>query len=364
MGITSLTTCAVGVITAAALITGCSNGNSPASGLGVAASGLLNSSHSRRLVGRYGESRGEMFIGVEWNGEKVRHDTRKSWISPDAAFAPRLYFASDSVTDDVYIYTMPEMQQKGRITGFNEPQGECSDTHGNVYIANTEDYDVLEYSRTGILLNAYVDDYGYPVGCAVDPATGDLAVTNIFGFSGAGQVLVFSSTSSSPTVLTNPIGYYYYYAGYGPKSELWVTGRDPRGFYLLSACGTSSCSTLTLSGGTIYFPGAVQWDNARSQWVVFDQLCNDTTAACSYPVNGTTLGTPTNYSNYSDGGVCDLIQAVVAANGKKYVAGGDYEYCGAASNSFNRWGYAGGGTPTNYATDDASAPTGAAISTK
>ncbi len=365
MKITRSAAYAVGVLAAAALLAACSSSGSSTGALGLAPAAVPDSSHGVNPM-HHGHGIADTFIGVKWNGMKVHRDTRKSWVSPDAALAPRLYFASDSGTYDVYIYTMPDMALKGTLTGFSEPQGECSDTHGNIYIANTGGFQVLEYSRTGTLLNTYTDSYGYPVGCAVDPATGNLAVANLFGNSGAGQVLVFSSPSSSPTVLTNPSGYFYYFLGYGPGSDLWVSGRNPSGFYQLSVCGVSSCSTLNLTGGTIYFPGAVQWDNARGQWVVFDQLCNDTTEACSYPVNGTALGTPTTYSNYNEGSVCDLIQGVIAAKGKKYVAGGDYEYCGTASSSFNRWGYTGGGTPTNHVIPDNSytLPTGAAISTK
>jgi|SRR5580700_172024 hypothetical protein len=365
MNITRSATYAIGVLTAAALIAGCSSGSgSSTSALGLAP-GSANSSHVAIPMKHHGHGIADTFIGVKWTGH-VHSDTHKSWVSPDAALAPRLYFASNDGTNDVYIYTMPGMQLKGTLTGFSEPQGMCNDTHGNIYIANTSDFNVLEYSRTGTLLNTYPDAYGYPVGCAVDPATGNLAVFDIFGLSGAGQVLVFSSPSGSPTVLTNPSGYFYYFGGYGPGSDLWVAGRDPSGTYQLSVCGSSSCSTLALTGGTIYFPGAVQWDGSRSEWVVFDQLCNDTTEACSYPVSGTTLGTPTVYSNYSGGNVCDLIQGTIAAHGMKYVAGGDYEYCGAASSSYNRWGYTGGGTPTNYTTPDSAyaLPVGAAISTK
>ena len=46
-------------------------------------------------------------------------------------------------------------------------------------------------------MQTYPDQYGYPIGCAVDPASGNLAVTNAFGFSGAGQVLIFAGLGAA-----------------------------------------------------------------------------------------------------------------------------------------------------------------------
>ncbi len=353
---------ALGVLAAAALLAGCSSSGGSQSGFAPGAGAGASGNHvSVPQVRHHGLA--DTYVSVK--PAQVHPDHHKSWVSPDAKLAPRLYFASDSGTDDVYIFTMPGMALKGTLTGFSEPQGECADTKGNIYIANTGTEQVLEYSRTGTLLNTYSDSYGYPVGCAINPMNGDLAVADIFGFSGAGQVLVYSSPSSSPTVLSNPNQYYYYFDGYDKSGDLWVSGKDESGSYMVSDCGASSCSTVSLSGGTIYFPGAVQWDGTSGNWVLFDQLCNDSEAACSYPVSASgVLGSPTIYENYNGTSACDIVQGVIAANMHKYVAGGDYEYCGNASTSVNRWAYPAGGKPTNYSTSSISEPIGAAISTK
>lgn len=349
---------ALGVLAAAALLAGCSSSGSPSSsGFAPGASTHVGAP----MASHHGLA--DTNLAVKPIGQ-VHPDHHKSWVSPDVKGLPRLYFASDSGTNDVYIFSMPSMKLKGTLTGFSEPQGECS-YKGNIFIANTGGDQVLEYSRTGTLLNTYSDSYGYPVGCAVNPMNGNLAVTDIFGFSGAGQVLVFTSPSSTPTVLSNPNQYYYYFAGYDKSGDLWVSGKDASGTYMVSDCGASSCSTVSLSGGTIYFPGAVQWDGVRGNWVLFDQECGGATAACSYPVSSSgVLGTATDYDNYNGTAACDIVQGVIAANGKKYVAGGDYEYCGNASTSASRWAYPGGGTPTNYTTSNVSEPIGAAISTQ
>jgi hypothetical protein len=270
---------------------------------------------------------------------------------------------------------MPLMTQAGKITGFVNPEGECSDRNGNIYIADEGAENVYKYSRQGSLISVYNDSaYGLPWSCAVDPSTGNVAVTNVFSPGGGmGNVAIFSSPSSTPTILQNPGQFVYTFAGYDPSGNLWVDGLDSTlSNFILSYCGASSCSTIPISNGTIYGPGAVQWDRVRSTWVVFDADCNNVQSACSYPVNIVSssgeLGTATYYLNDKGTDIaCDIPQGVVAADhGNRYAAGGDEETaCGGGPNVFARWAYPGGGLPTNHTIfNDFTTPSGAAISNK
>jgi hypothetical protein len=296
----------------------------------------------------------------------IHPNHRKSWVSPDARRAPRLLFVSDSGTNAVYIFSLPSMMLKGTLTGFREPQGLCADAKGNIWITNTGTHQIFQYSRTGRYLKTLNDPYGYPVGCAVDWSSGDLAVTDVTDFTSHGDVLIYADASGTPARRRCPGLYHYYFDGYGPRGTLWVSGRSTFGRYVVCGGAPSRLSQITLSRGTIYFPGAIQWDGASRTWVAFDQFCNNTTGACSYPVSASgSLGTPTTYSTRSGGAICDLVQAVVGANGFKFVGGGDYEYCGFGSSTADRWAYPAGGTPTAAnVTAGLAAPTGAAISTK
>ena len=67
----------------------------------------------------------------------VRLDHRQSSVSPDIARSPQLLFESDLGTSDVDVYSLPDMMLKATLTGFQEPTGECSDRHGNVWIASS-----------------------------------------------------------------------------------------------------------------------------------------------------------------------------------------------------------------------------------
>lgn len=129
--------------------------------------------------------------------------------------------------------------------------------------------------------------------------------------------------------------------------------------------------TISISGGTIYFPGLVQWYTRGGYLAVGDQECGGGSGAvsCIYWVNiagssGTIAGT-TKLRTYAGTPVCDLAQGVIGNNGKRwYVAGGDWEHCGSLNSSVNRWRYEAGGAPTKYNDTTLTKPIGAAISTK
>jgi hypothetical protein len=299
----------------------------------------------------------------------VHPDRRKSWISRDADGVPRWAFISDDGTDDIDMFSLPDLKLKGTLTGFDEPQGMCPEK-GNIWVANTGTEQVMELSRTGKVLATIDDPDGYPVGCAYDPTTGDLAVTNIFGFEGAGQILVYPSPSSTPKELAIPDQYYYYFDGYDTQGNLFVSGKNESGDFFLGEvpAGKTTGHVINISGGTIYFPGFVQWYKPGNYVAVADQLCGDTEAACVYWVQvsgsqGTITG-KTTFLNSSGGQVCDMVQGELDPVFEKNLVGGDYEYCGAAPTSAGRWLYPAGGEPTNYFTSSLSEPIGAAISTK
>ncbi len=305
------------------------------------------------------------------NNSNILPGLRPPSSSPGRHSGHQLLFVSDG---NVLMFKWPSMKVEGDLTGIRYPRGECTDRAGNVYIAS--DNNILEYSRTGSLLNTYNDTYGNPGGCAVNPTNGELAVPNGRHYCGTncwqpGQVLIFSSPSSPPSVLQSSDLTEYTFAAYNSSGHLMVDGADTKGTVMLFSCGKTHCKTIRLSGGAIYFEGAVQWDGKRKTWVVFDQDCNRYGSgygyggACSYPVSPKgVLGTPTTYLNYNGGAVCELTQGVIAPDGKS-VAGGDYDWCGYSASTVNRWPYPAGGKPiSTYITPPSyAAPIGTAIST-
>jgi hypothetical protein len=291
----------------------------------------------------------------------------KSWLSPELrrAAAP-LLFVSDAGTAEVYIYKLTTLKLMGTITGFSEPQGECSDTRGDVWIADTIAQKIYEVSHHGRLENELADKSGYPVACAWDKKSGDLAVMNIFNAgSVAGEVLVFKKGSNTGTPYQNSQQYYYNFGGYDKRGNLFFDGRDANGNFMLSELprGSESAHTVILTGGTIYFPGMVQWDPSNNDLIVGDQSCGNSYTSCLYSVtvaqSSGTIGTQTPLQNSAGGQLCDLVQGA-ELNGT--IAGSDFDFCGSTPSATYVWPYPAGGAPSVYTKSASSIPVGAAIS--
>lgn len=334
------------VILMAAMVSACSSASSP-SLVSQGSAGLLSTSAAARAIPQH-------------------LDRRNSWFSSDLNKAAQVLFVSDSGTGDVYLYKLPTLKRIGTITGFDQPQGECSDTSGDVWITDTNATTIYELSHEGSLKNRLSDPSGYPDGCAWDPTTGNLAVMNLFGLnSTAGAVLIYPGSSGSPKAYTNPQQYYYNFGDYDVKGDLFFDGRDDNGVFMLSEISkdAGSAHTVGVAGGTIYFPGMVQW--SPSYLNVGDQDCGNAYASCIYRLSVTSktgkIVGRTTLKREGGGAVCDLVQGVIRSG---QIVGSDYEFCGYSTSSTYRWAYPRGGKPSASNDSVDSTPVGAAISRK
>jgi hypothetical protein len=364
------------VCAAVAILAGCSAGGSAPSALGSAGfDGVRQDVH--------GLHRGSTHFTGLW--PRTPHvDRHKSWRSPElkADNSARLLFVTDAGTNDLYVFNLPALTLMATITGLNLPQGECSDDTGHVWVTNTNTYQIFEYDHSATVVNTLTDPSGYPVGCAWDKTTGNLAVSNNGDFgSGQGEILVYPGATGTPRAYTDPDLFYGYFAGYDGRGNLFVDGYDATftNFVLAKLpTNANALSTITISGGTIYDPGTVQWIHSRSgsYLMVGDQECGGTSSpevSCMYAVSlsrltGTITGT-TYPDNSLGAAACDVVQAV--RNGDK-LYGGDIEYapgsgysCTSATqaSTTNTWPFPALGLPLRTSTSPAeSEPLGAAIS--
>ena len=99
----------------------------------------------------------------------------------------------------------------GTLTGFAAPYGQCTDKSGNVFITQFEASEVTEYAHGGTNPTKTLDTPGVnPVGCSVDPKTGNLAVANFISDNYPGGILVFAHATGTPKEYQAPGMYYYF----------------------------------------------------------------------------------------------------------------------------------------------------------
>jgi hypothetical protein len=256
----------------------------------------------------------------------VRPDQRRSWMSPDSKKQELLY-VSDQKTDDVYVYSYPKGTLEGTLTGFDTPYGQCTDKSGNVFIAQFNASDVVEYAHGGTSPIKTLDLTGqYPVGCSVDPKTGDLAVAAFVSDNYPGGVSVFRHAAGTPKEYQAPNMYYYFPPAYDDRGNLFVEVEG-------SSSGATSVVELPRGGATfkglyldvtINFPGGVVWDGSHVD--LDDQLFSASGGSGIYRVQiEGSIGTMTDeFALPGSCGYSDVVQPWVQGS---RITGPD-TYCG------------------------------------
>jgi hypothetical protein len=178
-----------------------------------------------------------------------------------------LLYVSDeaSGTVDVYAYRARPGHLLGQLTGFQFPYGECVDPTGNVYVADFAAADIVEYAHAGTTpIKTLPDSYGYPIGCSVDPTTGNLAVANFEGIGSTcmGGIVIYADATGSGTLYQDSDLSYYWPPGYDTSGNVYVQGQTSNGTSGMAelASGSGELVTLSLSGATVSYPGSMQWD--------------------------------------------------------------------------------------------------------
>jgi hypothetical protein len=275
----------------------------------------------------------------------VHSDLGASWMDPDAKKG-RLLYISDAGTNDVVVYRYPSGTEAGVLTGFDEPQGECVDKAGNVWISNSLGSNVLEYAHGGTTAIATLPDRGqYPVGCSVDEKSGTLAVSNIATRrKHRGGLSLYANAMGSPTLITSPDFDEVYFVGYDRRGNLFLDGyNDSHAFQFGElADGSSTIEPITLNGAMVRFPGGVQFDDGKVN-------IGDQAAAVIYQAteNGTITGsTPLS-------GASDCVQFFIRGNAVVCPDAGDGD--------IETYSYPSGGSPIQVITGLVS-PTGAVVS--
>ena len=172
-------------------------------------------------------------------------------------------YVSDE-TGSVYVFSYPKGTPKGTLTGIPDPQGECVDRKGDVFITTFGGGEILEYAHGGTTPIATLQNPGeYMEGCSVDRKSDTLAVINFAPTSGSGNggVSLYAHASGNPTVLTDPSLLLGYQLGYDNSGNLFLDGVNASCQFEFAELPNGSTTFTEISlNATIATPGGVQWD--------------------------------------------------------------------------------------------------------
>jgi hypothetical protein len=188
-----------------------------------------------------------------------------SWMLPEAGSQSLLYVSD---FDAVRVFSYPRGKYEGSLEGFQIAIGECADAGGNVYVADYGYGQLFEYAHGGTERIRTLNP-GDASGCAVDPSSGDLAVTNLTSNSRhrTGSVAIYKNAHGKPKYYRDPDFLNYYFCGYDSQGDLFVDGIKQvsgRQVFVFAELPNGGTELVTIKiSQYIDFPGGVQWDGAH-----------------------------------------------------------------------------------------------------
>lgn len=277
--------------------------------------------------------------------------SHRLWSAGDIGKNRRLLFVSNYDYALVDMYSLPDLALVGEVALSSDLtlQGECADKSGDVWVTayTMTSYgtnELVELSHDGSVLGKTTFYYGNPQSCAIDPKTGNLAVTEVpFSGSGGGGVVIYTGGSGSGRLIDNPRQYWYTWDGYDNQGNLWVDGLDRNDHVVISRCGTTSCTTVPTSGATLHRPGFVQYVASQHTWYVGNDCAKKPEQAdfCIDPVSPSGfVGTPITFTG-PDGRRIGMEQALITGGQTRVVIGTAHRN---KRSWVARWNFSGGGS--------------------
>jgi hypothetical protein len=180
-----------------------------------------------------------------------------SWMLPEAK-SERLLYVSAFGGSGVYVLNYPRLKLVGQLTGFFGTTGVCSNASGDIFVTDFQASDIEEFAHGGTSPIQTLADPGYrPFECSVDPATGDLAVTNYqTSQSGAGNVAIFQGSEGQPQFYSDTNISWYWGCSYDDRGNLFITGVSGASDFAELSQGSQNFRDLSLP----FKPSGIAWD--------------------------------------------------------------------------------------------------------
>ncbi|MBV9719761.1 MAG: hypothetical protein JOZ77_10600 [Candidatus Eremiobacteraeota bacterium] len=199
-----------------------------------------------------------------------------------AATQSDLLYASRSSAGTVSVFAFPSGQKVSELTGITNPEGLCSDASGNVYVTTDSGF-IYEYAHGGTSpIQSFSDPDSSQSGCAVDPTTGDLAVTNLHDSAGNGDVVVFHSGSQKPKTSRFKNTAEFLYCAYDESGNLYASGETWHGLPFLVRLPKGGTKLELLKTSQPIWARSIQW--VKNRLLIGAATFKHTGAVSIYPV--------------------------------------------------------------------------------
>jgi hypothetical protein len=172
---------------------------------------------------------------------------------------PLLYIANLTNSD---VFLFGKGQFRGELVGqldLSKPHGECVKRSSEL-IATQSNGKVSIFAYDTTEIREILRDPGQPMGCAVNPVNGDLAVSNYAHASVAIYRTQGDDYQKTPRIFAGAALRHFDFCGYDPSGNLYVDGIDRNGRVAFAKLtSTNRWETVALNR-TIVEPCGVQWD--------------------------------------------------------------------------------------------------------
>jgi hypothetical protein len=274
-------------------------------------------------------------------GTSERAGRQASWMDA-AGKSGDLIYVSNFDEPGVLVYHYPKGTLAGELFGRGAVYGMCADHAGNVWIPSDGLAEVFEYAHGGARPIETLKDRGQaPFGCAVDPTSGDLAVSNFESDSGGpGSISIYKKAKGKPTAYPDPSEFLYiYYIAYGPNGTLYLNGTTNSGSVGFATFKRGKFTTVTLDQ-SFQYPSAV--GVAGSDVDIVDNGTPGAQAIDQFTISGSTgtkIGSTKLSGAYVVVGFDVIKKTVVVADDESGSQNGNVEYFkypagGAATKTF------------------------------
>ena len=138
------------------------------------------------------------------------------------AVSENLLYVSDIGTNQVDVYPYPSGSLVGKLSGFGSVAGLCVDKAGDVFVVD-EAGPVQVFAHGGTSPIRKLTTTGAPYGCAIDPTTGNLALTNLSSYL-YGTIAIYPKANGSPKQYADTSVDSTFFCGYDTHGNLFVDG--------------------------------------------------------------------------------------------------------------------------------------------